>query len=785
MRLSGRPVRVLCAGLVITALACGAVVLPTGSATAAPQPSYATVYRSSWLSTDSRTPHHNNTTGDARVGSWRDDKGEQHTGKAYFTFDLAQLQGAEVFSAFVRLPEVAANDCAKPRATELRVVKPLGRISWARQPREKAKLPGPQALEGCLYERVTWDLGDTVRQTLAEGGTKLTVVARISAEFQDDVAYGRTYHNDPWIYIGYNKPPGKPTGLRVNGNDCGPEPMITASRDPLVSGRFTDPDGTYSLDARFAFWPVAAPESRREVFPVWASGGYATTYYPNDMLQDGGTYAWAVRGEDGYAVSEWSEPCTFSVDRTAPAAAPTVTSSVYREDGGPPGDGGDGVPGDFTFTANGVADVVAFEYSGIGVPDGRVSADQPGGSATVTVTPTLDGPLGITVMSIDRAGNRSPARDYRFWVRTTAPSVKGPQPQLGKPTEFTFTARQENAVGFTYRLDDSPETTLPLGPDGTAKVTITITDPEARYHELEVWTTNAAGQRSGITKRPFAVDLLEPTISIDPWDGVIGQRRTATFTALMSDAVSFTYRIGDGQETTVPSSADGTAQVSFTPTASGWSNVSVFSSNRDGVRSGTGWESFGVDGAAPTVTSAEYPEWTEAGGPGVPGTFTASSPLPGLVEYRYAFDGEPERTVAATSNGTASFVRTPTGPGWSYLKVRAVADTGLVSDERTYSFRVSEREPVITSPQYPPDGSAGGRVGEPIEFTFTAALGGSTEFVYRLDYGPETTVPVGPDGTATITFTPTSTNSLSLQVFSRTPEGFVSGTTDRTFDVHG
>ncbi|MEO6082018.1 MAG: hypothetical protein ABIQ18_02840 [Umezawaea sp.] len=769
----------------IAALAGGAVALPAGTAAAAPQPSNATVYRSTWLSTDSRAPHHNITTDGARVGSWRDDSGKQHTSKSYFTFDLAQLQGATVFSAFIRLPETAANDCAKPRATELWLVKPLGRISWANQPREKVKLAGPQAQEGCLYDRVTWDLGDAVRQTLAEGGTKLTVVARISAQFQNDVAYGRTYDNNPWLYIGYNKAPAKPTALKVNSRDCGLDPMLTASRDPRVFAKLTDPDGTYSLEARFAFWPVAAPEQRREVFPVWVgSGGDASTYFPTDLLQDGSTYAWAVRGEDGHTTSPWSEPCLFTTDYTRPTVAPTITSPVYHEDGGPPGDGGEGVPGDFTFTANGMADVVAFEYSGIGVPDGRVSADRPGGSATVSVAPTSDGPLSISVTSIDQAGNRSPVKDYRFWVRTTAPSIDGEWPQLGKPTEFTFTATQEGAVGFTYRLDGGPENALPLGPDGTARTTITITEHEPMHHELLVWTTNAAGLKSGIARNSFNVDPLEPTVSVDPWEGVIGQERTFTFTARMPDTVSFTYRIDSGPETTVSPSTDGTAEVAFTPTEAGWFNMYVFTTNRDGVRSGTGWETLAVDGAAPTVTSAEYREWAQSGGPGVPGTFTVSSTLPGVVEYRYSFDGEPERTVASNPNGTASFARTPTKPGWSLLSVRAVSGTGLVSSERTYQFQVKAFEPVITSPQYPADGSVGARVGEPIEFTFTAALRGSTEIVYRLNLGPDTVVPVGPDGTATITYTPTGTNSLRLEVFSRTPEGFVSGTLDRTFAVY-
>jgi hypothetical protein len=158
--------------------------------------------------------------------------------------------------------------------------------------------------------------------------------------------------------------------------------------------------------------------------------------------------------------------------------------------------------------------------------------------------------------------------------------------------------------------------------------------------------------------------------------------------------------------------------------------------------------------------------------------------LPGLVEYRYSFDGGPERAIAANPDGTASFGYTPTKPGWMYLRVRAVSDTGLVSDQTTHAFQVKAFAQVITSPQYPPDGSIGARVGEPIQFTFTAALSGSTEFVYRINLGPETTVPVGPDGTATITYTPTNTYTQLLEVFSHTPEGYLSGTLSRTYSVY-
>jgi hypothetical protein len=50
----------------------------------------------------------------------------------------------------------------------------------------------------------------------------------------------------------------------------------------------------------------------------------------------------------------------FIVDTTRPATAPTVTSTDYPADGVE--HGGPGIPGTFTFSANGDKDVVGFRY---------------------------------------------------------------------------------------------------------------------------------------------------------------------------------------------------------------------------------------------------------------------------------------------------------------------------------------------------------------------------------------------------------------------------------------
>jgi hypothetical protein len=62
--------------------------------------------------------------------------------------------------------------------------------------------------------------------------------------------------------------------------------------------------------------------------------------------------------------------------------------------------------------------------------------------------------------------------------------------------------------------------------------------------------------------------------------------------------VSFTYRLGNGPETTVPVSAEGTGRATITPTEAGWSGVYVSSTDGEGIRSGEGSAVFPVGSAA-------------------------------------------------------------------------------------------------------------------------------------------------------------------------------------------
>lgn len=768
MSKSGRPWRG--AGALVVALTAGLAVVP-GTAVAAQQPSWATLNPAKWVTTDSKQPHRSITTGDARVGAWRDAR--HHIGKSYFTFDITRFKGTQVFTASLRTPEKAAADCMKPRETQLWVVKPQDKITWAHQPREITKV-APNPNEECVSPWVTWNVVEAVKKALEQGKTSITFALRIAEQFQGRVEYGRTYDPAAVLSTTYNTPPGVPTDLSVgNGRTCDAATNFQYDPRAAVGAIVHDADDVYGLEGRFAFWPVAAPEQRFESAPIWAGLGSIRSYFPEGMVKDGGVYAFAARTEDGFVNSEWSAPCMFTADLTPPSTKPTVTSTTYRENGGPPGDGGEGLPGDFTFDAGGDQDIVSFDYSGTGIGSGRVNADAPGGKATITVTPTTDGPVSISVSGIDRAGLRGPGYDYRYWVRTTAPSVEVPSFDLGVPREIVFTANQDGATQVVYQIDGGEEKTLPVGTDRKARVSLTFAEPGQEQHNLKAWTVNGSGGRSGDTDRSFRVNQLRPWVEVDPWDGLVGEKRTVTVTPNRSGVTSYVYKVGDEPEKSLPANAGGSFTFEFTPAAKGDFVVRVASVNAAGVRSGWGEGEFLAEAPAPTITSDR-----QEGTPGQVVTFTFSSPRLPVTSYRYQFFGEPVQTTTGTQ-----VQLTPKKPGTHYLSVWGVTENGVESDEERFTLPVKSLPPTVTSPQFPDGGPVTARPGEPVEFVVTPALPGSHEVLWQISFNQPQVVPVGEDGKARFTYTPAG--SFQLTVSSRTPEGVESGGVQRTYTVPG
>ena len=566
-------------------------------------------------------------------------------------------------------------------------------------------------------------------------------------------------------HLADNQAPDIPTNLQVSNRPCG---SWVPNVDPELTGPATDPDGDWPLTARIAYWPADNPAARVER-TTQAYTSFQLTL-PRTDLTDGTAYKWQVQlsDEDG-ALSGWSEECGFTIDMTRPSAAPTVSSEMYPPNGGPPGGGGPGIPGEFTFTANGVPDVVTFEYDGIGAPYGRVNADQPGGSATVNLAPSSSGPRDLTVWSIDRAGNRSDGVNYRFWVRSSAPEVTVPETlKLGERLPATLTARQHDATTFIYQLNDQPEVTIPVDDDGTTDLLLDVPPNEHGYYSLRAWTLNTAGTRSEEVEGSFQVDMAPPTITLPPGAAPLDEPVAVTLSPNTENIVSYTYWLNEGERSTVQANSDGTANTTVTPPGGGGYRVYAYGTTASGLNTGIA-EAYGTVGSAPAVTSTDYPHGVDSGAPGTPGTFHFAAPIPQPVEYRYRFNGGQETRVPAASDGTATVTLTPPAAGRYTLRVHAVSITGRTTAETVHTVAVNGVPPTVEGTPTTPVAK-----NTTFDLVFRSQQPGATEFVYSHTWGTEQTVPVV-DGKATVTITafdPYNTGRAYLNVETRTAEGY-------------
>lgn len=571
-------------GAVLTAgtMATGIVTTTTTASAATPT----TIRPDTWARIDSRVPADTITSGDALVGAYRDDAGKHHLTKSYFTFDLTSLHGREVFSAAFVAPQLAAADCDSEVAVELWRTDPAPEPTWADQPAELARLASPNQL-GCPTGQLGWNVADTIATAVADGLESITLGLRVSEDHQGDIAYGRTFHTAPYLRLTSNAPPNPPANLYVDRHTCAEADIVTApwygSGVPL-RGEASDPDGTASLQARAQVWDVDNPSDVYEVVTHAFNGTFSLTY-PDWLATDGATYQWRARAEDrDDAVSAWSAPCEFTVDRTRPDVPPTVHSDYFVEDSGPPGVTG---PGEFTFTANGVADVVGYRWSGIGIPYGSVRADQPGGPATVTIMPTSDGPASISVVSFDAAGNPSAERTYRFWVASNAPTTSfADQHYFGERVPVTLTATQEGAATFTYVWEPEegqPEHTVPVGADGTASVVVDMPTSGPTAYEFKVWTTTADGRRSQVNANLVYINDTAPWVYLSAWEVAVGETITATIDPVfLGDVMTYRWRVDDGPEHTITPDADDTAQFTYVPTEPGTHTLVVYATYANG-----------------------------------------------------------------------------------------------------------------------------------------------------------------------------------------------------------
>ncbi|WP_144022737.1 ricin-type beta-trefoil lectin domain protein [Asanoa hainanensis] len=268
----------------------------------------------------------------------------------------------------------------------------------------------------------------------------------------------------PTTTVTYNASAGVPARATVPSTTCvigSGRPFINTTT-PQFKAQVTDPEGA-QVSANYE-WYVTNTTNRlgSSVQGPGASGSWLPpAVVPAGQLANGGTYSWRVQGLDGLGYGRWASWCEFTVDTTAPATAPTVSSSNYLEGSW---SGGAGTAASFTFGASGVADVASYEYDlDVNPPAQSVNATALGAGASVSVPVPNDGPHTLYVRAVDRAGNRSPTKAYVFNAGAGGVTAPGTGDiTAAKAAITTVAAPAVTSVTYQWRRGDADAwTTIP------------------------------------------------------------------------------------------------------------------------------------------------------------------------------------------------------------------------------------------------------------------------------------------------------------------------------------
>ena len=406
--------------------------------------------------------------------------------------------------------------------------------------------------------------------------------------------------------------PVTPTNLLNGGQACVTDqsaaPYFNTNNGLEIEGApALSEDTPTSVSIEYQLWPVSDPTDVSS-WSLSAVAGYDDPFYaPSSDFTDGQTYAWdAATVADG-ATSAFSTPCYLNVDNTRPANAPTVISSNY-----PAGTTDQaGAPIHITFGANGVSDIVGYVFSWVGglpVPELNGPLSDPfvgpagsepvstlGGSATLDLVPSSPSDaMYLLVASIDRAGNESPTTTYWIYTKSTAPTI-APQdklPSYGSPSIYDLTPNaaleaQSPVVSYNVQVVGDPNGqqnyTVAARKNGTAQTQVTLNSTSGEW--LQVSSVSA----DGWTSDPGDYTIITtPTISSDVYveagtSGGVGVPSTFTFAPPVKDVASYSYSFDYGTTQTIVKAHDGTAQLSWTPTASGSYDIEVYAILKDGT----------------------------------------------------------------------------------------------------------------------------------------------------------------------------------------------------------
>lgn len=293
--------------------------------------------------------------------------------------------------------------------------------NWNNKPEGWAVANAP--VPGCGRNAVGFEFFGSIN---GDGDSVFYLVGDEGAGREAELGWRKYDPNETSLWVRYNAKPDFPETV---GTDpplpkpctwCEGKSYVRSESIRMVA-QLHDADG----DQLRAKWNVydSAGQNEEHHQDGWLGSG---SWFSRDIdlrHRNGLQVAWWMAVTDGTHEAGWKEGTKpFMVDRTAPAVGPGVSSALYPADNR--WHGGVGVPGTFTFSPDGDADpkndtkdIDHYRYGWTDQPTDKVDADALGGSATVTLDVTVDGPRDLYVQSVDRGGNPSPTTKHHFYVR--------------------------------------------------------------------------------------------------------------------------------------------------------------------------------------------------------------------------------------------------------------------------------------------------------------------------------------------------------------------------------
>ncbi|MFE6462465.1 DNRLRE domain-containing protein, partial [Streptomyces cinereoruber] len=193
------------------------------------------------------------------------------------------------------------------------------------------------------------------------------------------------------------------------------------------------------------------------------SGQPASVTVPAGVLAHGKTYKFRTSPYDGtHYNTGWSAWKTFTVDTAAPSAPISITSTDY-----PSGQWvkGEGQAGTFTVTPP-TSDHNWLEWSLDGVSWTKVATGGASGAKAISITPPKNGTHTLQVRAVDKADNKSEAKEYTFHAGSGGflqPS-EGERTARRLPLVAEAEAGKYDKVSFSWRRSEAdPWVKIPAG----------------------------------------------------------------------------------------------------------------------------------------------------------------------------------------------------------------------------------------------------------------------------------------------------------------------------------